>query len=73
MRIQLHRDSGDTAAWRRKNYAFINELRRQFLIWRALTDADREEFRRYGEGLVEGRYVEMFATPATSEREEQPA
>ena len=46
--LRIERLSGDGAAWIRGNRIFINELRKQFLVWRTL-DADA---RRYYAGQL---------------------
>ncbi len=38
--VQLTREAGNPATWRRLNRPFLTEIRRQFLLWRAL-DAER--------------------------------
>jgi hypothetical protein len=43
--LRLHRLTGEDHAWRRGNRLLIDQLRRQFLVWRALTPAQREEYR----------------------------
>jgi hypothetical protein len=41
--IQLTRLSGHVAGWNRTLRPFLGVLRKQFLNWRATTDADRRE------------------------------
>jgi hypothetical protein len=48
--VQLTREAGNPATWRRLNRPFLTEIRRQFLLWRAL-DSQRV-----------ARYVETAAT-----------
>jgi hypothetical protein len=43
--LRLCRLSGEDHAWRRGNRLLIDQLRRQFLGWRALDPAQREEYR----------------------------
>jgi len=43
--LSLRRLAGEDHAWRRGNRLFIDQLRRQFLVWRALEPAHREEYR----------------------------
>ena len=42
--LKLHRVSGDVSNWKRVNRRFLNTLRKQFLIWRTLTDTERERY-----------------------------
>jgi hypothetical protein len=41
--LSLGRRSGDRAAWARANRIFVNDLRRQFLAWRALVAREEGE------------------------------
>ena len=36
IQVSLHREAGEVNSWRRINKAFINDLRKQLLIWRSL-------------------------------------
>ena len=49
--LTLTRVSGDVSNWKRVNRRFLNVLRKQFLIWRTLTEGQRE------------RYLEIAGTP----------
>lgn len=42
--ITLDLLSGDLATWARVSRTFLDDLRKQFLLWRTLTDADREVY-----------------------------
>jgi hypothetical protein len=44
--ILIHRRTGTNGDWRRANRVFINDLRRQLLIWRSLTTKVVEDYRR---------------------------
>ena len=46
VRVQLVRQAGEAAAWRRMNKAFVNRLRKQLLIWRSLSASARDHFAR---------------------------
>ncbi len=52
--LLITRVSGDISNWKRVNRRFLNTLRKQFLIWRTLKQADRE---RYLSGDVEAEAV----------------
>ena len=43
-KLRLHRMSGPTLSWKRSSLIFVDEIRKQFLIWRGLSV---EERRRY--------------------------
>ncbi len=42
--IRLNRESGEANAWHRINKAFLNELRKQLLIWRSFGDETKTEY-----------------------------
>jgi hypothetical protein len=44
LRLTLTRVSGDKANWQRVNRRFLNTLRKQFLIWRTLSGAERDRY-----------------------------
>ncbi len=44
VRLTLTRVSGDVSNWKRVNRRFLNVLRKQFLIWRTLTELQRERY-----------------------------
>ncbi|MDA3798524.1 MAG: M28 family peptidase [Kiritimatiellae bacterium] len=44
--ISITRNSGTTGDWRRTNRPFINDLRKQFLIWRSLPPETMEDYRK---------------------------
>ena len=46
IRLLIDRESGDISNWKRVNRRFLNTLRKQFLIWRTLKQADRERYVR---------------------------
>ena len=46
IRLLLDRESGDISNWKRVNRRFLNTLRKQFLIWRTLKQADRDRYLR---------------------------
>jgi len=45
VRVGMRRTSGAYGDWRRANRVFINELRKQFLLWRALDPSIIEQYR----------------------------
>src|SRR5204863_2051956 len=55
IRLIIDRESGDISNWKRVNRRFLNTLRKQFLIWRTLKQAERERYLKEGE--VEGDAV----------------
>ncbi len=46
VRIMIYRRSGAHGDWRRANRVFINDLRKQLLIWRSLPDDVIDNYRR---------------------------
>ncbi len=44
--IKLKRETGEANAWKRINKAFLNELRKQLLIWRSLSDSAKREYEK---------------------------
>ncbi len=44
IRVQLVRLAGEANVWRRINKAFLDDLRKQLLIWRSLNDAAKKEY-----------------------------
>jgi hypothetical protein len=57
MSLLVTRESGDVPSWNRVNRRFVNFLRKQFLIWRTLTPAERELFNERGRAMfsVDGK------------------
>ncbi|HOM57843.1 MAG TPA: hypothetical protein PLG27_08850, partial [Candidatus Latescibacteria bacterium] len=51
MSLLVTRESGDVPSWNRVNRRFVNYLRKQFLIWRTLTPAEREMFNERGRAM----------------------
>ena len=46
VRILIYRISGANGDWRRANRVFINDLRKQLLIWRSLPDDTMDKYRQ---------------------------
>ena len=46
LRILIYRRSGSHGDWRRSTRVFINDLRKQLLIWRSLTTEVMDQYRR---------------------------
>jgi hypothetical protein len=44
IRILIERKSGERSAWLRANRGFVDRLRKQFLVWRGLSDAERQTY-----------------------------
>ncbi len=51
MSLLVTRESGDVPSWNRVNRRFVNYLRKQFLIWRTLTPAERDMFNERGRAM----------------------
>jgi hypothetical protein len=56
VKIRIVRQSGQYKDWQRLNKVLLNELRRQFLIWRSLPHETMEFYRR--QTLEELREIE---------------
>ena len=46
VRILIHRESGAVGDWKRSNRVFINDLRKQLLIWRSLPHEVMDRYRQ---------------------------
>lgn len=42
--VRIERLSGPPAAWTRANRLFLEDIRRQFLLWRTLNDEERDQY-----------------------------
>jgi hypothetical protein len=42
--VRIERLSGPPSAWARSNRVFLEDIRRQFLLWRTLDDEEREQY-----------------------------
>jgi hypothetical protein len=58
--LMIHRVSGDVSNWKRVNRRFLNIIRRQFLIWRTLSEQQRMRY------LVEEVAETASTEPATA-------
>ena len=56
-RVRLVRQSGHTEAWRRTVKPFLGVLRKQFLSWRATTDAARAEMFAEAKAMLERQWM----------------
>ena len=61
--LLIDRSSGDISNWKRVNRRFLNTLRKQFLIWRTIKQADRDRYLRMDEPEVAG--IAVTTPPAT--------
>ncbi len=52
--LNLTRVSGDVSNWKRVNRRFLNVVRKQFLIWRTLSAAERERYLEIGGAAAAG-------------------
>jgi hypothetical protein len=55
-RLELQRQAGTREAWLRLNQAFVTVLRRHFLHWRAVSDAERAEMFELAKQSLQTRY-----------------
>jgi hypothetical protein len=61
-RLRLGRLSGTREAWLRLNEAFVKNLRRHFLHWRAVGEADEKEMLEEARALLNARYPDLSRT-----------
>ena len=67
--LDVHRESGEIASWKRVNRRFLNLLRKQLLIWRTFSADIRGEFHERGRQEREANE----GAPAAPELVPQPA
>jgi hypothetical protein len=53
LEITIDRLSGDLASWKRCNQRFMNQIRKQFLIWRTIPEESQLQYRNDGSVLIE--------------------
>jgi len=51
--VHTIRLSGIEGTWKRSNLLFVNDIRKQLLIWRTLRQEDREEYIKKGKDIVQ--------------------
>ncbi len=56
IQVRVEREAGEANYWKRINKAFLNDLRKQLLVWRSLDDA------------AQAHYSKLLKTEFTSER-----
>lgn len=56
--VRLTRETGENNAWKRINKAFLNDLRKQLLVWRSLDSVAHEEYAAF---LIAERSARMAA------------
>jgi hypothetical protein len=50
--VRVRREAGEANAWKRINKAFLNDLRKQLLVWRSLDDQAQTHYAK----LLETEY-----------------
>ncbi|MBC8136081.1 MAG: FtsX-like permease family protein [Fibrella sp.] len=68
LKLTLTRVSGDISNWKRVNRRFLNTLRKQFLIWRTLSESERERY--LNEAVAEAKPADESQLPVN---EKSPA
>jgi hypothetical protein len=48
LELTIDRLSGDVSSWKRCNQRFMNQIRKQFLIWRTIATETQEQYREEG-------------------------
>ncbi|MBI1923231.1 ABC transporter permease, partial [Candidatus Poribacteria bacterium] len=66
--LDVHRESGEIASWKRVNRRFLNLIRKQLLIWRTFSAEVRGEFHERGREEREAQ-----AVPGVADLVPQPA
>jgi hypothetical protein len=64
LKLHLTRISGDVSNWKRVNRRFLNTLRKQFLIWRTLSTAEREKYASAAETVENPKTGDAATAPA---------
>ena len=65
--LDVHRESGEIASWKRVNRRFLNLIRKQLLVWRTFSADVRGEFHE------RGRHDRQFTEAPNPELTPQPA
>jgi hypothetical protein len=55
--LTIRRTAGDAATWARVNRTFLDDVRKQFLVWRTLTAEDRQSYIDELDALLEAGVV----------------
>ena len=58
IKVTLKRQSGESGIWRRINTSFLNEFRKQLLIWRSLDDRAHQELRESFQKTIKDREID---------------
>jgi len=69
VRLVIDRVSGDVSNWQRINRRFLNVLRKQFLIWRTLSQSERDRYLAMPldhEGMDEGAVIPSGGTGSSA-------
>ena len=53
LELTIDRLSGDVSSWRRCNQRFMNQIRKQFLIWRTIPSENQQEYQNEGRSQLE--------------------
>ena len=74
--VTIDRESGELSAWKRNNQTFLNQVRKQFLIWRAIGAGGRarhvrEAHERFGTPLPPGMAEVSDQQSAVSDQPEE--
>ena len=52
--VVIRRLSGEHAAWQRFNGQFVREIRKQFLIYRTISDEQKQSYTEQGRTILSG-------------------
>jgi hypothetical protein len=65
--IAINRLSGDVSSWKRCNQRFMNQIRKQFLIWRTIQPEAQIRYREEGRQLIRTTAPPAPQTTATGQ------
>ncbi len=57
IKIRLMREAGEANAWRRINKGFLNEIRKQLLVWRSLDEVAQDRYERALDSTIKEKGV----------------
>jgi hypothetical protein len=46
VQVSIDRITGEANAWRRINKAFLNDMRKQLLVWRSLDESEQQHYEK---------------------------
>ena len=62
--VRIYRESGDVDSWQRLNRRFLNVLRKQFLVWRTVSQEVKQVYAVVGREMIGARQAESVTKEA---------